>query len=289
MSRPLSNEEFLLWRDYIYQRSGILLGEDKSYLIEHRFERLLGPNKCKNFGELYLMVRNLHGAHPLVTAVIDAITTNETFWFRDPKLFDMLGRRILPDLHQEILDGKREAVAIWSAACSTGQEPFSIAMTALEAYRTMGGEEVCRQELKILASDISTYSLHLAQAGHYDSISVGRGLAEDQVNRHFLHQDGGWVIRDRVRSMVEFRQCNLRDPISRLGAFDLVFLRNTLIYFSEQFKEELLTRIAAVMNPGGLLFLGTGENIGHLTKAFELVENPDHIYYRLAAGRRQGD
>lgn len=282
MSSAITDQEMALWRDFIYRRTGILLGEDKAYLVEHRLGPLLSRHGISDYMRLYLTVRHAKPADPLGQEVIDAITTNETFWFRDPKLFKVLGKKILPALHREYQEGRRGPISIWSATCSSGQEPYSIAITALEAYQTLGGDAACREEVRIMASDISLCSLEAARRAVYDSVSVERGLGSSRKARYLERRGKEWQVKEQVRNMVEFRQFNLRDPLSRMGIFDLVFLRNTFIYFSDDFKRELLRRLTSVMTKGAYFFLGTGETITPHSTAFDLVDDPDHLYYRLA-------
>lgn len=281
MAVSLGHRQFERWREFIYGRTGILLGADKAYLVEHRLAPLLEPGDQDDLGRLLLRVRDAPTSHPLCQRVIDAITTHETSWFREPKIFGLLRDSILPRLHRDIHHQRRGPVRIWSAACSTGQEPYSVAMTALEAYRHLGGREVCHQEVAILASDISQRSLQLARRAHYDRAAVARGLDDYYLRNYFTPRGSGWQVQDEVRAMVEFRQLNLRDSLAQVGVCDLVLLRNTIIYFSDEFKRGLFRRLPAVMSRGALLFLGTGETAGHYTDAFEIIDEAGLVYYRL--------
>ena len=281
MSAPLTHQEFLNLREFIHQRCGIFLGDDKAYLVEHRLAKLVEENQCKSFGELYNKARQSQQHSNLCLSVIDAITTNETFWFREPRAFAAIKERILPQLQQEVARGQRETIRLWSAACSTGQEPYSMAMTAYEFFRAHGGDPVCRRNVRILATDISRTALAQAMDGVYDAVSVARGLNADHLERYFRQEGGRWTIKDPVKDLVEFKPHNLRAPMAGLGPFEIVALRNVIIYFSEEVKREIFARLASVMVPGGYLFLGTGETLGHYTQAFELLEFQGLNYYRL--------
>ncbi|MFH1034198.1 MAG: protein-glutamate O-methyltransferase CheR [Pseudomonadota bacterium] len=281
MNAPLTHQEFMDLREFIHQRCGIFLGEDKAYLVEHRLARLVDDNQCKSYGELYSKARQSQQHSQLCLSIIDAITTNETFWFREPRAFAALGQRILPALHQEITRGGRADIRMWSAACSTGQEPYSLAMTAYEYFRAHSGEAVCRQHVRILATDISRTVLAVARAGLYDSASVTRGLPAEHLERYFRPHEGRWMIRDTVKELVEFKPHNLREPMAGLGGFDIIALRNVIIYFSEQVKQEIFARLVSALNPGGYFFLGTGETLGQYTRSFELLEYQGLNYYRL--------
>lgn len=280
----VSPQQFELWRDYIYRLTGITLGPDKAYLVEHRLAPLLEDCDEQDLGRLLRRVRKVKLNDPLCQRVIDAITTHETSWFRDPKLFELLERKILPRMHQEIQARRRGPVRIWSAACSTGQEPYSVAMTALEAYRTLGGAQACRREVNIVGSDISRRSLEAARLAIYERASVARGMQKRFISRYLTPQAGGWRIKPEVRALVEFQQVNLHEHISAVGVCDLVLLRNTIIYFSDDLKRNLLRRLPAVMSPGALLFLGTGETASHYSEDFEKIQEEGLVYYRLASG-----
>jgi len=281
MNAPLTHQEFMNLREFVHQRCGIFLGEDKAYLVEHRLARLVEDNQCKSYGELYRKARQSQHHSQLCLSIIDAITTNETFWFREPRAFAALKERILPTLHQEITRGGREGIKIWSAACSTGQEPYSLAMTAYEYFSAHGGEPVCRRHVRILATDISRTALAVAKAGIYDSVSVTRGLPAENLERYFRRDDGRWAVKDSVKGLVEFKPHNLRKPMAGLGSFDIIALRNVIIYFSEEVKQEIFARLVSALNPGGYFFLGTGETLGHYTRSFEMLEYQGMTYYRL--------
>lgn len=278
----ITPQEFCNLREFIHQRCGIQLGDDKTYLIEHRLARLLAENHCKSYGELYFKAKNDSRGGNLCLAIVDAITTNETFWFRDPRLFDFFRDVLLPELHRQVTRGEREVIRLWSAACSTGQEPYSLAMAAQDFFRAHGGEDACRRHLRILATDISQNALALAERGVYNTLSMGRGLPDSHLARYFQKQEGGaWKIKDAVRGLVEFRQHNLREPLAGFGAFEVVALRNVTIYFSEEVKRQLFTRLTQAVAPGGHLFLGTGETLGLYSKAFEVLDYQGMNYYRL--------
>lgn len=281
MTLQLNSQEFKLLRNFIEKQSGIMLGDNKAYLIENRLSGLAKKYGCPTFGEFYLKVKNAPEERELRRLVMDAITTSETSWFRDQHPFRILRKRIFPEFLQEIRKGGHKEINIWSAACSTGQEPYSIAIAALDFYRTAGGEPVCREQVKILATDISHSSLSAATSGSYTNVPIGRGLSQEHLERYFQKEDKSWVIKDNVRSMVTFRQFNLREPLRRLGPFDIVFLRNVTIYFSEPFKRVLFDKIASIISPGGYLFLGTGETVSSYSTAFDVLEDNGAIFYRV--------
>ncbi|OQX04341.1 MAG: hypothetical protein BWK80_53845 [Desulfobacteraceae bacterium IS3] len=283
MPLRICHQEFRLLRDFVEQESGVSLGEDKAYLIENRLSKLAAESGCKTFGEFYLRLTASPLYDKLRASVIDAITTHETLWFRDRLPFKILEEQILPEFHKEIRAGKRGTVKIWSAACATGQEPYSIAMAALDFYIKNGyTETACCRQTQILATDISAGTLSFATAGKYDDNSISRGLPRFYLERYFQKTGNEWVLDDRIKNMVTFRLFNLKDPASGIiGPFDIIFLRNVIIYFSETFKKMLLSRIARILNPGGYLFVGTGETVGGYSDAFSLLEVEGTVFYRL--------
>ncbi|MCF8062875.1 MAG: protein-glutamate O-methyltransferase CheR [Deltaproteobacteria bacterium] len=282
MTLPISTHEFFLLRSYIEEQSGIRLGDDKSYLVENRLSNLVLECGCSSFTEFYHRIRYSPQAHILKDAVLDAIATNETLWFRDRHPFRVLRETVLPRLQEEIETGRRERIAIWSAACSTGQEPYSIAMTALDLYSRRDREKECERRIRITASDVSGRSLAAARAGSYSEAAICRGLPPAYLHRYFQKAGNCWEIEDRVRDMISFTQYNLKVPPPRtFGSFDLVFLRNVIIYFSDEFKRTLFEKVAGLMSPRGFLFLGTGETITGYTETFEPVEDAGCIYYRI--------
>ncbi|MEW5723428.1 MAG: CheR family methyltransferase, partial [Thermodesulfobacteriota bacterium] len=224
MTPKLTIQEFQLLRDLIEKQSGILLADEKAYLVENRLATLLATLSCRSFGELYFRAAG-EGVHGRIrAAIIEAITTKETSWFRGEKVFQVLRDRILAGYWREMGQGHRSGVDVWSAASSTGQEPYSIAMTALDLHQTLGGERSCRERIHILATDISQASIEAAQAGRYEAAAVRRGVPEDFLERYFAQKDDHWLVKREVRQLVTFRRVNLREPFPTLGPFDVIFL-----------------------------------------------------------------
>ncbi len=283
MTLSISSREFSMLRRYIEEQCGIHLGDDKAYLVENRLSNLVLEQGCSSFSEFYHKLRYHPQARGLKNAILDAIATNETLWFRDGHPFRVLREALLPRFKEEIDAGRRERIAVWSAACATGQEPYSIAMTALNVYAAAaGGQDECRRRLRITASDVSHKSLEVARSGRYSEAVIRRGLPSAYLHKHFKREEHHWEIDQGIRDMVSFTQYNLKDPPPRtFGAFDLVFLRNVIIYFSDEFKRTIFSKVARLMSPRGVLFLGTGETISGYTDAFEVLEEAGSIYYRV--------
>ncbi len=278
MSVKLTPEEFFLVRDFIEELSGIRVGEGKSYLIESRLAGLLREMKCETFSDFYFRAKN--GRQQGVRErIIDAMSTQETLWFRDMHPYRILGEVLLPQFAVEIKEGARSNMRIWSAASSTGQEPYSLAMTLLDAIRK---QPVFKPEMfEIQATDIAPSALKVAQDARYDRIAMGRGLPPQYRQRYF--QDEGRYARlsDEVRRFVSFKQFNLKESFASLGSFDVVLCRNVAIYFSDELKCELYAKIKRVLRSPGYLFLGSSESISAYSSDFELIDHDGAIFYKV--------
>lgn len=276
----ISLEEFRLIRDYIEKHCGIYLTDDKVYLVETRLTTLMIEQGCKAFGDLY-QKSLADTTHALRDKIIEAITTNETFWFRDMHPFGILNEVLFKQFSDEIRSGRRMKIRIWCSACSTGQEPYSIAMTFLEYMRQYPGT-IRPEHLEIQATDISSTVLFLGKLGRYDSLSMSRGLAEDLRNRYFETTDNKiWTISNDIKKMVTFKKMNLQESFNHIGRQDIVFCRNILIYFSMDFKQDILHRIANLLRPNGYLFLGASESIIMYTKEYEMLRHAMGLYYQV--------
>lgn len=275
----ISLEEFHLIRDYIEKHCGIHLTDDKVYLVETRLTTLMIERGCRTFTELY-QKSVADRTNALRDKIIEAITTNETFWFRDMHPFGILNEVLFKKLTDEILAGKRSKIKVWCCACSTGQEPYSIAITYNEFMRN--DNRLRPEHLEILATDISSTVLFLGKLGRYDSLSMSRGLAEDLKNRYFETSDNKiWTIKNDIKKMVTFKKLNLQEDFGHLGSQDIIFCRNILIYFSQEFKQNILNRIAKLLRPDGYLFLGASESIIMYTKEYEMLRHAMGLYYQV--------
>ena len=227
------------------------------------------------------MKRLLTGGEPLLaSAVIDAMVTCETLFFRDRHPFDAMRRIVLPALREE--REKTHVLRIWSAACATGQEPYSIAMLLDEMSRDFLGWRI-----ELLASDISQAALATAASGKYSQFEVQRGLATPLLLRHFRQQDGGWEINEHLRAAVDFRRINLLSDFSRLGRFDLVLCRNTLMYMDVARRRDILARIARQLPDDGYLMLGATETIVGLSDDFVAEPGYAGLFRRVAPDTRR--
>ncbi|MBU1701239.1 MAG: protein-glutamate O-methyltransferase CheR [Candidatus Eisenbacteria bacterium] len=277
MPIKLKPDEFILLRDLIEKISCIRVGDGKAYLIESRLSKVLEEYKCESFTEFHKKVVTSKDAD-LLTKIVDAMSTQETLWFRDVHPFKIFGEYLLPQYAAEIKEGKRQRVKIWSAASSTGQEAYSISMTILEKMKVF--PHLRSQMFEILATDIAPSALKIASNGLYDRIAMGRGLPPPLRERYFSDEGRYTRIIDQVKSFVTFKQLNLRSDFGALGLFDIILCRNVAIYFADDFKRDLYARIRRALAPHGHLILGSSESISAYSKEFDLMEFGGGIYYR---------
>lgn len=266
----LKQDEFELLRSWVEQSCGISVKEDKLYLFESRLAGLVVEAGCTTFGEFYLKARG-DSKNEWKGKIIDAITTNETLWFRDASPFTALKEVLFPEFY-----AKNKPCRIWSAACSTGQEPYSIAITACEYNNGWA-----RKNVSIFASDISSSALMLARNARYNTISMSRGMPEDLKKKYFTEDRQISVLNDDIKQLVKFEQFNLQSPFSTLGKFDIIFLRNVAIYFSPEFKTALFKKLASTLNPHGYLFVGSSESLMGYSSDFSIMEHGRCLYYKL--------
>jgi len=241
--------------------------------VKSRLRRILEDNQLGSLGELLDRLKR-PGRNNLSEVVIDAMTTNETLWFRDNHPFRILQNILLPDFADRKMV---QPLRIWSAACSTGQEPYSTAIV-IEEYRRLRPGRL--RDVKIVATDISKTVLDAARRGEYETIAIGRGLSPERQQQFFTAAiNGRWQIKPQIKAMVEYREINLLERYL-LGKFDIAMCRNVLIYFSAEHKRDILTRIHASLNPGGYLILGASESLTGLTDLYEMVQCSPGIIYR---------
>jgi chemotaxis protein methyltransferase CheR len=265
-------------RDYIEKSCGIHLTDDKMYLVCTRLTTLMVERGCNSFADLYHKAV-ADNTYVLRDKIVEAMTTHETFWFRDTSPFVIMDEVILRELAEEIKLGKRSKIKIWSAACSTGQEPYSVAMTVLELARKYNSLKP--EHVEIIATDISSTVLYLATAGRYNSLAMSRGLDKDYENRYFEPDGKVWAIKNDVKKMVRFQKINLQEDFSLIGKQDIILCRNVLIYFSDEFKKDILQRIAVLLRPNGNLFLGASESIINYTKEYDMLRHTIGLYYKV--------
>jgi chemotaxis protein methyltransferase CheR len=257
-------------RKFLKERSGLVLSADKQYLVE---SRLLPVARNAGLGGLGALVEALKagGDGALATSVVEAMATNETFFFRDKIPFEHFRSIVMPAL----VSARRAArsIRIWCAAASTGQEPYSLAMALRQMERDVAGWRV-----EILATDLSGEVLEKAKSGVYSQFEVQRGLPIQLLVKHFTQVGQAWQVAPEIRAMVNYRQINLLSDFSRLGTFDLIFCRNVLIYFDQQTKIDVLERLAQAIASDGYLVLGAAETVVGLTDSFKVVGGNHGLY-----------
>lgn len=269
--------EFDHFRQFLQDACGIALGDNKQYLVSNRIRRLLEEYQLSSFSDLVRALKQ-NSNRRLKEQVIDVMTTNETFWFRDIYPFEYLRNTLLPAWMQT---EHRMAgpIRIWSAACSSGQEPYSISMMVEEFRRQRMG--ALARPVQIVATDLSSIVLDQAKRGEYDRLSVVRGLSTERLERYFDNpRDNVWRVKPLVRDRIEFKAWNLLDYYAGLGKFDVVFCRNVLIYFNAELKRRILEKIHGSLKPGGILFLGSSEGLAGASHLFEMVRCDPGILYR---------
>jgi chemotaxis protein methyltransferase CheR len=273
-SFQITDADFELFSRFLEDNSGILLAKHKQYLVQSRLGKIVQEQGCTGLKELIQKLQS-PASKRLREQVIDAMTTNETLWFRDVHPYDILRDRILPELTQKV-GGQR--LRIWSAACSTGQEPYSISMT-LNEFKKRSPGKLSSEE--IIATDISTQVLEQARSGVYEMLAIGRGLSKERLTQHFQEAPNGcWAVKQDIKSRVRFQSINLLGKYNALGQFDVIFCRNVLIYFSSEKKTEILTKMHAALKPGGYLILGASEFLSGLNDKYQMVHCRPGIIYQ---------
>ncbi len=269
----ISEQEYRDFSRFLEAQCGIVLGDNKQYLVRSRLSPLVTKFKLASLSDLLRDVVSGRNRE-LRMAAVDAMTTNETLWFRDTYPFTVLADKLLP----EVAANKRP-IKIWSSASSSGQEPYSIAMTILETQQRKPG---LLPSVSITATDISASMLGMCREGVYDNLALGRGLSPERRRTFFVDTcDGRMKVKDNVKRLVNFRPQNLLDSYALLGKFDIIFCRNVLIYFSPELKSKVLNQMANSLNPGGYLILGASESLTGLTDKFEMVRCNPGIIYKL--------
>lgn len=265
--------------DLILRRAAIVLDERKDYLVEARLARVAQQLGVKNTEDLVYRLRN-SPSPDLERRIIDAMTTNETYFFRDNDFYDDLRKVIIPGLIKS-----REATKtlnIWCAACSTGQEPYSVLMLLRTQF-----PELNHWRLRFIASDLATTVLATAKAGRYNQIEINRGLPKAMLDKFFTKEpSGSWVINEDLRRMIEFRPVNLIEAFTHFPKLDLVFLRNVLIYFSSDTKRSIMSKMGELIHPDGLLFLGKAESTLTISDVFERKLVGQSFAYGLRAVKK---
>ncbi|MGR3218824.1 MAG: CheR family methyltransferase, partial [Candidatus Anammoxibacter sp.] len=241
----LTKSDFENLSRFVYKTCGIVIKDEKTYLIQQRLEPIAKSIGCKNFAELCFKL-SANCSSSLHDQIIAAITTNETSFFRDTHPFDTFKNTILPKLGNLVEERKNRKpvrkgakIRIWCAASSTGQEPYCLAMIIYEYTQGVKYRGITENDFEIMATDISSKVLAKAIAGEYSDFEITRGLQPSHKNKFFIKENGLWLIDNRIKDMVEFKRLNLMKPFTMLGGFDVIFCRNVLIYFDDPAKRSI--------------------------------------------------
>ena len=247
----INPEQFRFFSDMVRQTSGISLQKGKEYLLESRLNELARVLGLRNIDDLYRKTK-FQSNPKLKEQIVEAMTTNETYFFRDQHPFDALKGHVLPELIEQRKNVKR--LKFWSAACSTGQEPYSIAMILREHFQHLKSWNV-----EIIASDISQQAINKGKEGRFTQVEVNRGLPIQLMIKYFKQKGAFWMVNADLRNMIKFRKLNLMGPFIGLAGMDLIMCRYVLIYFDQKTKQGILEKLVKALNPGGYLFLGATE------------------------------
>lgn len=271
----ITPNEFAVFSQFLEKNCGILLAAHKQYLVQSRLGKIMQERSLDSLSALVTQLER-PGGHQLKDKVIDAMTTNETLWFRDTHPYDILKHKLLPEIREK---KSRQKIRIWSAACSTGQEPYSMSMIIDEYKRANPGSFLSGEE--IIATDISASVLQQARSGEYEMLALGRGLEKERLQKYFKgNVNGSWTINSDIKSRVRFQSINLLGQYSALGLFDIIFCRNVMIYFSSEVKVEILRKMHKQLAPGGYLLLGASESLAGLTDCYKMIHCRPGIIYQ---------
>ena len=273
----IKHDDILFVAAEAFKRSGLVLSADKGYLLESRLAPLARAEGYPSIEALIGAARR-DAAGRLLWAITEALATHETFFFRDNTPFDLFKQDVLPVLARA--RGNHGSIRIWCAACSSGQEPYSLAMLLEEERARLGNLRV-----EIIATDMAPRVLEKAKAGIYSQFEVQRGLAVQRLVQHFEQQGEQWRIKPNIRSMVTFQKQNLLENFSAMGTFDLVLCRNVLIYFDAETKKKVLARIATQTAQDGYLIMGAAETVVGLSSDFSPVEGRRGLYGRASVAK----
>lgn len=267
--------DFDLYKELLYGKSGLTLGPDKSYLVDSRLTPVAKKWGYESLDEMTLVLRGMPDPK-MVDDIVEAMTTNETSFYRDSRPFDIFKDTVLPYLMSRKHSAPR--LRIWCAACSSGQEPYSIAMLLKEHQAILKNKPV-----EIYATDLSKDILEQAQTGNYSQFEVQRGLPVQMLVKYFEQVGDRWNIKDEIKNMVTYKPFNLLDSMDSFGMFDVVFCRNVLIYFDEKTKADILNRLAKRLPEDGFLYLGGAETVLGITEEFKPLPNHRGLYVKKAA------
>jgi len=271
--------------DFITEISGIVIPPEKYYLIETRLYRLALESGVESFDDFYNKVI-LPGKQQIAQKIINAITVNETLWFRDAVLWNCFEHEVLPELVEILASGRKKKIRIWSTAVSTGQEAYSVAMCIDNYLKKNSISHVKLSNFEIFATDISDRALDIATTGRYDKISMTRGISDYYKEAYFKQSDSAWDIDPHIKNSVKFKRFNLKNSYSDFGKWDIIFCRYVLIYFPDALKIEIISKLYEALNDNGVLFTGNYVLYNMLRDVFSAKEYGNLTYYIKEDGDR---
>jgi chemotaxis protein methyltransferase CheR len=276
MSVAITTEEVTIWARYVQETCGIVLDQSKAYLLETRLGGLVRESGATGFADLFYKLK-ADVSNTLRSKVVDAITTNETSFFRDTAPFDLLRHKLLPELIDRRSKGVRSMpIRIWSAASSTGQEVYTIGIILKELLGNFNGYDI-----RILGTDISNRAVAAASRGHFTNLEIGRGLPAPSADKYFTREAGEWKIRDEIRGLATFRKMNLLEAFAFPTPFDIILCRNVAIYFSEPDRSRMFHNFARCLARDGYLIIGSTESLTGLCPAFAPQRYLRTVFYQL--------
>jgi chemotaxis protein methyltransferase CheR len=280
----ISPQDFRDVQKLVRTLCGLVLSDDKTYLVRTRLESVVRAHGFATFSE-YLGRLQQFNAAQMRDELVEALTTGETSFNRDKHPFEEFRRQILPALANTIRERRERKypvplARIWSAGCSTGQEPYSIAMAVNDYTAGNPALGVRPEHFPILATDVSARSLNVAREGRYHERDLDRGLTAEQRLRYFRQQGDIWTLNDTLRRQIEFRRLNFIDPVVNLGPFEVIFCRNVMIYFDEPTRQRLCDQFYSLLSTGGLLILGAAESLYGIKTAFQTEQIGNTFVYR---------
>jgi len=285
----MNHEDYRIISKYVFDVCGIVLGEDKQYLIEQRLSPILGELGCVTFSDLARKLDSGNSNFFIREKMLNAMTTNETSFFRDEHPYVAFREKIMPDMVERVRERKERSwqrrgakVNMWSVAASSGQEPYSMAMIIADIVGASLGA-ISMEDFGILGTDISSKVLSKAMEGRYGSLEVTRGLTAEMRHRYFVQDGDSYLINEHLRKIVEFKSFNIQDSFLQIGSFDVIFCRNILIYFSDDAKRRILSQLWHVLAPNGYLLLGAAENMYNLNNDFTTERYGATTIYRKPA------
>lgn len=282
MPAKLSDYEYILFKKFIEEKSGIEISQEKAYLIETRLEGFLKELKLGSFQQLYFAAQS---DHTLADKIIDAITTNETLWFRDQLPWQYLESTRMKRYVDELRNKQKTKIRIWSVASSTGQEAYSAAMMIDRYLEIHHIADVTLSQFEIIATDISQAALDIARKGRFDSIAILRGLDSAYRDKYFKKIGLEYEIDEKIRNSVSFQKFNLQNSFIMLGTFDIIFLRYVMIYFSQRLRLEIAQKLQSSLRNDGVLFLGSSELYKCISSNFATHYFKKGMFYTKANDR----